>query len=143
MSLTPQRRAEIEARLRAATPGPWEAIGFDNKARHIVWVGDDGDEEVGDIGVIRSEDAALIAHAPADLRALLDALAERAAEIKRLRGLLEERSEGGWLIFYEDHDLAPEVFCGAGAEQAARARYEIARQHWSCSLFKQFRQEAP
>lgn len=44
------------------------------------------------------------------------------------------RSEGVWVIIYApgEHDL--EVFMGAGAEEAARKRYAIAKLNWTCRL---------
>lgn len=104
--LTPARLAEIEARLKAATPGPWEVV----RQRSIYTTatcGEDHDPSLGSLccdmflgklgrdggAPSRNADAnaALIAHAPADLRALLDAHAAQAEEIKRLRA---ERDRG-------------------------------------------------
>jgi len=84
--------AAIEARLAAATPGPWRL------QRNVAWVfAPDGNREVaihctpfdeawtadaGDYRDGQRANANLIAHAPADIRALLD---DRA----RLRGLVE------------------------------------------------------
>lgn len=115
--MTPERRAEIQARLDAATPGPWkahlsntpphyrEAPVVSHKAndygdrlgRFVLWEGDP--EQV-------DKDALLIANAPTDLAALLayvDQLegllrdlcedSRAAAEVVRLRKVIEEAAE--------------------------------------------------
>ena len=88
------RRAQIEARLEAATPGPWRVNRYDHGGgrAHI--------EEprrtlIADF--YREGDREMLAHAPADLRWLLDALsaaeAERdalAATVGRVRALADE-----------------------------------------------------
>lgn len=80
------RRAEIEARLAAATPGPWEITGGGE------YVSGPGIIVAPDDGGVTDADANLIAHAPDDLRWLLDALAAAeawrdalAAEVELLR----------------------------------------------------------
>lgn len=82
--LTPARLAEIRGRLEAATPGPWDVWAFDLETYHV-----DGP---GGCFVAESHcghTAALIAHAPADLAALLEDHARQAAEIARLRKQVE------------------------------------------------------
>ena len=44
-------------------------------------------------------------------------------------------SERAWLLWYEDASVEPEIFAGAGAEKAAKSRFESSRQHWTCRLF--------
>lgn len=154
--MTPERLREIEARLARATPGPWfwsedgirlEGNPTTDTTPELQHTGEVFTDDVLELSSpeddISDGDADLIAHAPTDLRDLLDAHASQAEELERMRADAEERESGGWLIFYEDNDMAPEVFCGAGAEQAAKARYEIARQHWSCILFRQCSPEHP
>lgn len=84
--MTDDRLAQIEARVEAATPGPWEdfVLGSDDTARvrsiapdmgplrgsdNICWVGDRSMPLV-------SEDAEFIAHAREDVRYLLDRVRE-------------------------------------------------------------------
>lgn len=45
-----------------------------------------------------------------------------------------DETKEAWAILYEDPDHAPEVFIGAGAAAAARARYDEANQAWNCWL---------
>lgn len=93
------RLSEIEARLAAATPGPWEADVFPVRKRSrktgrvLAYRPEDG--SVGSVSVIPSDgmygvmdgpDAELIAHAPADLAALV-------AVVKATRDL-RDRVEG-------------------------------------------------
>lgn len=59
---------------------------------------------------------------------------------ERLRSLNRAAATGdpqelAWLLWYEDNSVEPEVFSGLGAEKAARARFESARQNWTCRLF--------
>jgi hypothetical protein len=44
---------------------------------------------------------------------------------------------GAWILRFEDVDVDDEIFLGEGAEATARARFEQARQAWSCSLFRE------
>lgn len=43
-----------------------------------------------------------------------------------------------WMVYYEDASVAPEIFFGEGAEQAARARYAQAKVSWSCHLLSRW-----
>lgn len=64
------RLSEIEARLAAATPGPWE-----EGHRWVFADPTDPDEEANPIGIahrVALNDVGLIAHAPADLSALVE-----------------------------------------------------------------------
>lgn len=64
---TPDDYADIEARLSAATPGRWRLrIGAFSASGAVIT------DQATIAGWIRLDDAALIAHAPADLRRLLD-----------------------------------------------------------------------
>ena len=104
------RLDEIRARLGAATPGPWEARSkFSGKSSAVVSPA--GDAELGNWmvaeGVFWSSNADFIAHAPTDIRYLLDAynhsgetikaysenLTKAEAEIDRLRTLELEREK--------------------------------------------------
>jgi len=40
-----------------------------------------------------------------------------------------------WLIWYHDVDRPPEFFSHAGAEEAARKRFEQVSASWNCLLF--------
>lgn len=89
--MSPDETAAVEARLNAATPGPWRlSRGYDTRsiwadrdsagwdAFHIAttdWP-DDSDQP--------ERDAEFIANAPADIAALLAHVKEQAAEIERL-----------------------------------------------------------
>lgn len=96
--VTPEERAEIRARLDAATPGPWRVSPSPSGTR---WI-DAGtyDEVISPASVdcmrycyggtsdinLSVADADLIAHAPDDLRRLLDALdaaEQRIADLTR------------------------------------------------------------
>jgi len=39
-----------------------------------------------------------------------------------------------WAILYDDVDLCPAIFVGHGSENAARKRFEIDKDSWSCTL---------
>ncbi len=78
--MTPERLAEIAARVEAATPGPW--FRYRSLERHVEtiqnpsgWLFVASDKGTRD-------DAELIAHAPIDLRELVE-------EVRRLREALE------------------------------------------------------
>lgn len=43
-------------------------------------------------------------------------------------------AEGLWVIVYDDPEHDHEIFMGAGAEQAARKRYAVAKLNWTCHL---------
>ncbi len=68
---TPTRLAEIEGRLAAAAPGPWEGADYEVLATDI---------DIADCQTLA--DADLIAHAPADLAALLAFAKEVRAAIR-------------------------------------------------------------
>ena len=84
MTLTDEQLAGIEARLEAATPGPWEGITDRDEFLTMSPLG------YGDGVIIKfterfgcemASNAALITHAPTDIRALLD-------EVERLREVI-------------------------------------------------------
>jgi hypothetical protein len=45
------------------------------------------------------------------------------------------QEEGPYIIYYEDQDVRPEIFMGAGARIAAEQRYTTAKHQWACHLF--------
>lgn len=86
------RRAQIEARLSAATPGPWR-VGYwspDEPEVNAILAEEQTFVVCADEDPIKPADANLIAHAPDDLRWLLDALAEAEAERDALAALVRE-----------------------------------------------------
>ena len=73
---------EIEARLAAATPGPWSRSGHD--VGQVVYGPGGQPDLIGPISTNSDiEDAEFIAHAPVDIRALID-------EVKRLEAWKRE-----------------------------------------------------
>lgn len=83
-------RSGIRARLAAATPGPWST-----EPSPPDWPGREGSVVVtpdGDLGgdYLDEADADLIAHAPADLAALLAELDAKDAALARVRELADE-----------------------------------------------------
>lgn len=110
--------AAIEARLAAATPGPWTL-------RYDGWTIRDsrGNRQIahtygrdGSLVEQQVNDADLIAHAPTDIRALLD-------EVERLRAALTRLRDCDWVI--TPHDRMDAVRDTARAEaEAAKAELE-------------------
>ena len=47
------------------------------------------------------------------------------------------REDKAWILHYADQDVQDEWFSGVGAEGAARARFELQRNAWTCTLFKE------
>lgn len=41
-----------------------------------------------------------------------------------------------WIIWFEDEDVAPEIFSGHGATEAAGKRFAMVRSNWNCHLFQ-------
>jgi hypothetical protein len=81
------RLDEIEARLRAATPGPWRYVGGTRNLTAVV-AGDHADEgefdlEVNVCSLNAADDAVFIANAPEDIRDLLALVAELKSEAGR------------------------------------------------------------
>ena len=82
--LTPARLAEIEARTRAATPGPWDWVDYGE-----VITRDEHDSIAMAMETTMGHtNAAFIAHARTDIPALLSHLRALEAENARLRALL-------------------------------------------------------
>lgn len=46
-------------------------------------------------------------------------------------------TEPAWVVIYDDPDMPDEIFMGAGAEVAARRRFNEQRGAWSLSLFQE------
>lgn len=84
---TPDRLADIEARLAVATPGPWEVVDYEVMATDI---------DIADCQTLA--DAELIAHAPADLAALV-------AFARRVRAVLDDHVSTNEQVF-DDLDRA-------------------------------------
>lgn len=97
--------AAIEARLAAATPGPW-VRRHGNVEHYFPHIG-----EYGDICTPDDANADLIAHAPTDLRNLLDRLAaveaERDEAMARLAAVREVTA--AWA---SDQSSGVKVHCG-------------------------------
>ena len=78
---------EIEARLEAATQGPWDVETIPETGESRVIVRSNTGDPMLDVSVaphgVRAEDAEFIAHAPEDIRALI-------AEVKRLEAWKRE-----------------------------------------------------
>ena len=78
---------EIEARLEAATQGPWDVETIPETGESRVIVRSNTGDPMLDVSVaphgVRAEDAEFIAHAPKDIRALI-------AEVKRLEAWKRE-----------------------------------------------------
>ncbi|MFD6240573.1 hypothetical protein ACFWFV_13775 [Streptomyces diastaticus] len=90
--LSPEYLAEIAARIKAATAGPWctdgaEIYQGDEYSWDAFWVGETCRADEADGGTV---DAAFIAHARTDVPALL-------AEVERLRAELAARPTGAEL----------------------------------------------
>ncbi len=41
-----------------------------------------------------------------------------------------------WILVYEDASVEDERFSGDGATEAARKRFDRARENWACHLFR-------
>lgn len=98
ITLTPEAIAEIEARCKAATPGPWYRPRGSG-GRDVVWAGDYADEGEPDLRLCTEEsanpeaDAAFIAHAREDVPRLLAAaktIPDLLARIRDLENALTE-----------------------------------------------------
>lgn len=87
----------IEARLRAATPGPWQ-LGWEEDSSWVAFVSEHGDQQDDYWRTITANaasdgrdraDAEFIAHAPEDIAALVAAVRERDAALARVEALAE------------------------------------------------------
>ena len=75
---------EIEARLAAATPGPWSRSGYD--VGQVVYGPGGQPDLIGPISTNSDiEDAEFIAHAPKDVRALIDEVGRLTVEHLEMR----------------------------------------------------------
>ncbi len=118
--LTDERIAQIEARLAAATPGPWRAVREDKSdvamgAKPFIIL-DGANHRCAEIRAFcggNYDNADFIAHAPEDIRYLMD-------ECERLRGR-----------------------CGAMESAIKRLRYPKPPTHIPCSMCKHDRPDAP
>ena len=90
--MSPEQRAAIEQRLAAAMPGPWSwretaetaAVDATYFSHWRLQQADNGSARILKADVGFSADADLIAHAPTDMRALLDENARLRASLVRL-----------------------------------------------------------
>ena len=92
--MTDEQLAEIEAREKAATKGPWNIEQeFVYEGYYKLKIVGLNDFVIPSLEGIRGHDAQFIAHARTDIPRLLAAVYEQRAENKRLHGLELERSE--------------------------------------------------
>lgn len=49
---------------------------------------------------------------------------------------VEGEDHGAWMIVFEDDDMKPETFCGHGAKDAARKRFDHLALNWNIHLFE-------
>ena len=125
------RLAEIQERLELATPQPWTAKSAWNEHHPRFWVVCDPH----DLAIARldeseheQEDAAFIAHAPADIRALLeevqhlrDGLGEIVALEDGLRPPADDHEAWGRLVGWQDAArIALRLFASPSEEGATR-----------------------
>ena len=107
------RLNEIEARTNAATPGPWEAGCNDRRMYHVVTENEEffaeyGPELYDSQGFFSDDDTEFIAHARADVPALVAAL----------RAVLEIHQDGGESQGYTDtgtYDFMPHCCTECGS----------------------------
>ena len=103
----------IEARLEAATPGPWDVETIPETGESRVIVRSNTGDPMLDVSVaphgVRAEDAEFIAHAPEDIRALLDEVKAVRDAVARHPDVMEcseysddEPVSCGWKRAYED-----------------------------------------
>lgn len=127
--MTPEREAEIRARLAATTPGPWEVDRKGHNPGHwtircgrmdIAYGMSWRDPPVGSVAIPWPQgdaNAALIANVPRDLADLLAALDEARARVHALTQALYEEHALKDAARREDFDA------GAMAEREACAAY--------------------
>lgn len=106
MSITDKRLTEIQARIEAATDGPWDRwAGWDDRDNSVASGGREDAPTVADV-IPEKDDADFIAHAREDVPALL-------AEVHRLKrrvGVLQS----------ENHNLSEALTTSRHREAAAR-----------------------
>ena len=83
------RVGEIEARLVAATPGPWKTVRYDLSLYVEAESGELNPINLGYVGNRPENDAAFIAHAPADVAYLLAELRKAHEALERVETLAE------------------------------------------------------
>ena len=104
---------EIEARLEAATQGPWDVETIPETGESRVIVRSNTGDPMLDVSVaphgVRAEDAEFIAYAPEDIRALLDEVKAVRDAVARHPDVMEcseysddEPVSCGWKRAYED-----------------------------------------
>ena len=80
---------EIEARLAAATPGQWDVDTIPETGESCVVVRSNTGDPMLDVSVathgVRAEDAEFIAHAPEDIRALIEEVGRLTVEHLEMR----------------------------------------------------------
>ena len=103
----------IEARLAAATPGQWDVDTIPETGESRVVVRSNTGDPMLDVSVathgVRAEDAEFIAHAPEDIRALIDVVKAVRDAVARHPDVMEcseysddEPVSCGWKRAYED-----------------------------------------
>jgi hypothetical protein len=121
-----QRIAEIRARVEKATPGPWEPVP-DGCAACTETEWDVDPLEIGCHGMFAHFiDADFIAHAREDIPYLLSLLAERDAEIARLRQEFWESQQANGQMAYRWANAADEL----STLQAAVREWKEADDAW-------------
>ena len=85
---------EIEARLEAATQGPWDFETIPETGESRVFVRSNTGDPMLDVSVaphgVRAEDAEFIAHAPKDIRALIDEVTDLRMKLEAAQFQIEE-----------------------------------------------------
>jgi len=107
--MTPERIAEIRARLEAATPGPWlevsdlpmYAIAGPGRYRVVATPNQNSHRyarpgETIDTGIGNAMDAAFIAAAPTDVADLLAEVERLTAQIARVEAVCKQREPEEW-----------------------------------------------
>lgn len=104
--MTPGEFAAIEARLSAATEGPW-SVGSRNPNTGGFWFGNMNPDVPGPVGDAADGDVQFITHAREDIPALLAAVRERDNTIARVRALAERWAEER--VYDTDEGTAAEI----------------------------------
>ena len=85
---------EIEARLEAATQGPWDVETIPETGESRVIVRSNTGDPMLDVSVaphgVRAEDAEFIAHAPEDIQALIDEVTDLRMKLEAAQFQIEE-----------------------------------------------------
>ena len=105
------REAEIQARLDAATPGPWRAVP-DREGR--LYAIDSDSDYITLHNTAPRQDAELIANAPTDLAYLLARVATLEARVAAVREAAESMKSGGYAAsVYESAAEVGDMFLDA------------------------------